>query len=195
MNSNLNSKNKLNIFEMVLTCVLAVALGVAFWGWTFVYEIFKPFLAGVGLKYLSSGPWLLAATIPAFIIRKPGVALMSETIAAIVEGFLASWGLMSGAWGLVQGLGAEVVFFGFGYKKWNIWSLILASMVSATFSYGLDFFYYNYRSLPNHINVLQLLSFLISGVLLCAFPSYLLCQRLKKTGLLNNFRIVRGDDA
>ncbi|HAZ11777.1 MAG: hypothetical protein A2X86_08010 [Bdellovibrionales bacterium GWA2_49_15] len=187
--------NKLNIFETVLTCMLAVTLGVAFWGWTFVYEIFSPFLSGLGLKYLSSGPWLMAAMIPAFIIRKPGVALGAETLAAVVQGFLASWGLMSGAWGLVQGLGAEVVFLGLGYKKWNIWSLILASMVSATFSYGLDFFYYGYRSLPAHINILQWLSFLISGAILCALPTYFLCQRLKKTGLLNNFRIVRGDNA
>ncbi len=188
------SSIKINIFEMVLASVLAVTLGVAFWGWTFVYEILNPFLSGLGLKYLSSGPWLMAAMIPAYIIRKPGVAFISETIAAVVEGFIASWGLMAGTWGVVQGLGAELVFAGFRYRKWNLWTLILASMVSATFSYGLDYFYYNYKTLPAHINALQLISFVLSAILLCAMPSYFLCQRLKKTGLLNNFRIVRGDD-
>jgi len=187
-------KNKINIFEMVLASVLAVTLGVAFWGWTFVYEVMSPFLSGLGLKYLSSGPWLMAATIAAYIIRKPGIALMSETIASVVEGFIASWGLMSGSWGIVQGLGAELVFAGFRYKKWNLWTLILASMVSATFSYCLDYFYYNYKTLPNHLNSLQLISFLVSAIFLCAFPTYILCQRLKKTGLLNNFLIVRGKE-
>lgn len=188
------SGNKINIFEMVLASVLAVTLGVAFWGWTFVYEILSPFLSGLGLKYLSSGPWLMASMLPAYIIRKPGVAFISETIAAVVEGFIASWGLMAGSWGMVQGLGAEIVFAGFRYKKWNLWTMILASMVSATFSYCLDYFYYNYKTLPAHINLLQLISFVVSAIILCALPSYYLCQRLKKTGLLNNFRIVRGDD-
>lgn len=187
--------NKLNIFEMVLASVLAVTLGVAFWGWTFVYELANPFLSGLGMKYLTSGPWLMAAMIPAMIIRKPGVAFFSETVASIVEGFIASWGLMAGVWGIFQGAGAELVFFAFRYKKWDLKTLVLASIVSSTFSYCLDFFYYNYKTLPAHINTLQLVSFMISAVLLCALPSYYLCQRLIKTGLLNNFRIVRGDDA
>ncbi len=187
--------NKLNIFELGLASLLAVTLGVVFWGWTFIYEFLNPFLSGLGMKYLTSGPWLLAAIIPAYIIRKPGVAFFSETVAAVVQGFIASWGLMSGVWGVVQGLGAEAVFFGFRYKKWDMGTLIIASVASSTCSYCFDFFYYNYQSLPTHINALQLISFMISSVVLCALPSYYLCQRLKKTGLLNNFRVVRGDDA
>ena len=187
--------NKLNIFELGLASLLAVTLGVVFWGWTFVYEFLNPFLSGLGMKYLSSGPWLMAAIIPAYIIRKPGVAFFSETVAAIVEGFIASWGLMAGVWGIAQGLGAELVFFGTRYKKWNIGTLILASHMSSTFSYCLDFFYYNYKTLSIQLNALQLISFMVSSVILCALPSYYLCKRLMKTGLLNNFRVVRGEDA
>lgn len=44
--------NKLNIFELGLASLLAVTLGVVFWGWTFVYEFLNPFLSGLGMKYL-----------------------------------------------------------------------------------------------------------------------------------------------
>ena len=40
----LASMKSITIFEIVLTLVLAVALGVAFWGWTFIYDLAKPFL-------------------------------------------------------------------------------------------------------------------------------------------------------
>ena len=104
-------------FEFVLTLVLATALGVAFWGWTFVYDLAKPFLKISGLSYLVAGFWILASILVPYIIRKPSIALIASIMAAFVESMLTHWGLMSVVWGLVQGLGAEIVFFIFGYRK------------------------------------------------------------------------------
>ena len=110
----------ISIFEIVLTTVVAVALGVAFWGWTFVYEVFKPFLKLYGLSYFTAGFWIFASVFLSQIIRKPGIAIAASVIAAFVEGVLTHWGLMSMVWGLVQGVGAEIVFLFFFYKKWDL---------------------------------------------------------------------------
>ena len=185
----MESRRKITIFEIVLIAVLSVVIGVAFWGWTYVYDQFKPLLKPFGLKYLLAGFWLLSGVLLPFIIRKPGVAIVSETISALVEGFITRWGLTAGIWGLVQGLACELVFMVFGYKKWKIWHLIIASIVSAIASYALDFFYEPYYSLSLKFNLFQLISFVISSILFCGVLSFFLGKTLAKSGVLNQFAI------
>lgn len=184
----------LTVFEIVLTLVLAVALGVAFWGWTFVYDLAKPFLKVAGLSYLVAGFWILASVLIPHIVRKPGVALMASIMAAFIESLLTHWGLMSVVWGLVQGIGAEIVFLIFFYRRWNLGVLLLASAVSAFCSYALDYFYYDYRSLTVGFNLLQLGTYILSALFFAGLLSHLLGKRLVKLGILDQFLIAKDQD-
>lgn len=175
------------IFEMVFICVSSVALGVAFWGWTFAYEITKPALKLVGLNYLAAGFWIFASVFTPMIVRRPFVAIIASVIAAGVEGVITHWGAMALVWGLVQGLGAEMVFAATGYRKWNLSMLVIASMMSATASFILDYFYYGYSQMAVQLQLTQYLSFVVSSAVLAGFLSYILVERLKKLNLLNRF--------
>lgn len=181
----------LNIFEIVMTTVVSVAIGVAFWGWTYVYEIAKPFLQIFGLKYLVSGFWIFSSIFLSYLIRRPGIALLASLISAFIEGLISQWGIMSLLWGLVQGMGAELIFLLFLYKKWDWKVLTLAALSSAFFSYTLDYFYYPYTGLAFSLNLVQLISFQISAVIFGSFLSYWVAKKLLKTGLLNNFLIAK----
>ena len=181
----------ITIFEIVLTMVVAVALGVAFWGWTFVYEIAKPFLKVSGLSYSVAGFWIFASVFLPQIVRKPGIALIASIVAAFVESLLTHWGIMSIAWGLVQGLGAEIIFLSFSYKKWDLKVLVLASSLSAIFSYGLDYYIYDYQNLNFQFKLIQVISYLISAIFLAGFLSQKLSRRLLNLGLLDQFLIAK----
>ena len=181
----------ITIFEIVLTTVVAVALGISFWGWTFIYEIAKPFLKVSGLSYLAAGFWIFASVFLSQIVRKPGIAIIASIIAAFVESLLTHWGIMSVLWGIVQGVGAELVFMFFLYKKWDLKVLILAAAVSATFSYVLDFCLYDYKNLSLGFNLVQLISFIISSVFLAGVLSDITSKRLAKLGLLDQFLIAK----
>ncbi|MFN3411472.1 MAG: ECF transporter S component [Exilispira sp.] len=187
----MDSSKKITLFELVLIAVLSVVIGVAFWGWTYVYEQFKPFLKPFGFKYLLAGFWLLSGVLLPYIIRKPYVAVISETISGLVEGFITRWGVLAGLWGFVQGIGCEIVFFIFRYKRWKPGHLILASIVSAILSFLLDFFYEPYYNLSLKYNLFQLLSFIISSILFTGFLSYFLGNALAKAGILSQFAIVK----
>lgn len=193
MKNLIQSFRSLTIFEIVLTLVLAVALGVSLWGWTFVYDFFKPFLKVYGLQYLPAGFWIFVSIFIPFIIRKPGVGLIASIMAAFVESLLTRWGMMSVLWGLVQGLGAEIVFLCFFYKNWNLKVLSLAAIVSAVFSYGLSYIIYDYSSVSLSINLIQLSTFVISSIILAAFLSFNVGTRLKKLSLLDQFLIAKED--
>ena len=88
------------------------------------------------------GVWFMAATLAAYIIRKPGVALLTEILASVVELLMGnSGGLTVVLTGFIQGLGAEVIFACFRYKKWNLLSMSLASMLSALFIFCYELYY------------------------------------------------------
>lgn len=182
----------ITVFELVLTLVLAVGLGVAFWGWTFVYEVFKPFLKVLGLSYLVAGFWIFSSIIVPYIIQKPGISLIASLMAAFVQSLLTHWGPMSLMWGLVQGLGAEIIFLFFAYKKWDLWVLVLAAITSTLFSYTLDYFYYGYGDLSLTFNLIQVSAYVVSAIFLAAILSYVTAKRLLKLSLLDQFKIAKG---
>jgi energy-coupling factor transport system substrate-specific component len=181
---------KFTTFEIVFITVVSVALGVSFWGWTFFYEVTKPILKLYGLNYLTSGFWILASVFLSGIIRKPGVAILASIIAAAVEAVFTQWGMMSVVWGLVQGIGAEIVFLAFMYKRWDVFVLILASIVSSIFSYTLDYFMYGYSSGAISLQITQVASFVVSSIFLSGILAHILIRRLHKIGALNKFLVA-----
>jgi len=181
--------SSLTLQELLTISFLSVAIGVVFWGWTYAYYLFKPFLKALGVGYLSAGLWIFSCLFLSFIIRKPFVAILSSCIAALVEGMASSWGPGVVLYGLIQGIGAECLFLCFGYKKWNLGVLTLAGTSSCVLSYFYDFFLKNFQTLGITANLLQLFSFVISAFFLATLPTYFIGYKLKSTGLLNNFLI------
>lgn len=181
----------LTIFELVLTTVVAVAIGVAFWGWTFVYEMAKPFLKASGLNYLTAGFWIFASVFLSKIVQKPGVAILASIMAAFVESLLTQWGLMSVLWGLVQGVGAEIVFLLFLYRRWDLKVLILAALTSTLASFSLDYLMYDYQARSLQINLIQIISYGASSVFFAAYLSHTFANRLIRLGLLDQFLIAK----
>ena len=180
---------KLN--EIVVLVVLSVAIGVLFWGWTFVSALATP-LSSIGLNYLLAGMWFTGGTLVPFLIRKPGAALFGELIAAILEGFITQWGLTAAIWGLAQGIGCELVFKATGYKRWDLKVMVAAGMAAGVLSYGLDFFYSQYWTLQPWIWPIQIVSILIGGAFWAGFGAHRVGNAIVRTGVAANLR--SGDD-
>lgn len=181
----------LTLFEVVTTVVVSVVIGVTMWGWTLVYDVLKVFIDNTPFNYVTSGFWVIPGLLLPFIIRKPGVALLSSFVAAFIQGLITQWGLGAVIYGLLQGAGAEITFALFGFKRINLLVLSLAGFASALLSYGYDYLKYDYQALGQGFALLQLLSFMISTIPLAAIPTIYLTKRLVKTGLLNQFLVVK----
>ena len=117
------------VIDFVTAAVLAVACGLIFLVWNQVggagYELFGNLAPGLG--GLATGIWMLGGPLGGFIIRKPGAALFVELLAASVSAALGSqWGITTLYSGLVQGLGAELFFLLFVYRRYTIATAALA---------------------------------------------------------------------
>ena len=196
--SAIQSRSPLALFrsitlqEWVTVAVMAAAMGVAYWAWTLVYDVLKePLLKPLGIKRALDGFWLLAPVFFGYMVRKPGMALFGSLVAAGVEGIITHWGMSAVIYGLVQGLGAELVFALFLYRQWNWSVLLLAASMSALFSFGYDFLSQEQANLALWFNLSQLIVFVISSWVFAAALSRYLGKRLVKTGLLDGFLIAR----
>ncbi|MBN2830286.1 MAG: ECF transporter S component [Candidatus Cloacimonetes bacterium] len=184
---------KLKLSEIIFIAVVSTAMGVFWWGYTFLYDIVSPILKPLAMENLMSGVWLMGAVFFPYIIRKPGSALLGETVAAFVQGFIARWGVVSIIWGFGQSILVELFFLILGYKRWNVAVLMIAAMISAISSYLLSFFYEKWNTLSPMYNLKQVVCFIISGIIFAGISSIFIADRLKKTGILNQFDIVLDD--
>lgn len=169
--------------ETVTVFVLAVALGVLFWGWTLFTAITQP-LTSIGLSYLFVGVWFMGGTLVPFLIRKPGVALVAEAAAGLLEGFITQWGITALIWGGVQGIACEIIFLLFRYRRWNMGVLALAGAFAGLLSYFLDFFYSHYAGLQLWVIFVQIGSALVSGAVLGGVLAYVIGRAIQRTGAL-----------
>ena len=136
------------------------------------------------------GVWFMAATLAAYIIRKPGVALITELLAAAVELLMGnSGGLTVVLTGLIQGAGAELAFALFRYKKWNLLSMSLAGILSALFIFCYELYYLNYIALAPALLAAQLAVRFVSAVVFSGVVCKLAGDGLAKTGVVKSYAI------
>jgi len=178
------------VVDIVVASVIGVASGLIFLLWNIGYvgpsALLEPVLPG--LQGLLDGPWLFAGVLGALIIRKPGAALYTETLAAVVSALVGNqWGgFLTLEAGLVQGLGAELVFLLFLYRRWNLPVAMLAG-VGAALAGGVNNLLLWYVGADTAFTVVYLISTAISGAVIAGALSWLLARGIAATGALDRF--------
>ncbi|WP_091601784.1 ECF transporter S component [Arthrobacter koreensis] len=183
------------VVDIVVASVLGVAIGVVFWAWSLAYGgVAAAFVAFPPLGGLYTGGWLIAGVLGALIIRKPGSALYCEVLAAAVSGVLGTqFGLSVLLSGAIQGLGAELVFLLFLYRKFTLPVALLAGLGSGLFLGVSESILY----MPEWAfqwQVLYTVFAMVSGLLLAGLLSWLAVRALAKTGVLSAFASGRTAD-
>lgn len=176
--------------DIVLAAVLAVAFGAVFWQWGAVWS---PIFIGTvnPLAYLVSGVWLIPGVVAGLVIRKPGAALLTETVAAIVSALLGSvWGLDTVASGIMQGAGAELIFALTLYRSFGPVIAVLAAAGSAVGEWLHDMAFY-YPGIAFDVQIAYGASMLVSAAVIAGLGGWLLVRALARTGALSSFPAAR----
>ena len=173
--------------DIVVAAVIAVAFGVVFWAWGIATAPLFP-QGGVNpLAYLVSGVWLIPGVLAMLVIRKPGAAIFTELLAAIVSALLGSvWGLDTVLSGAVQGAGAELVFAAVVYRSFSLPIALIAGAGSAVGEWLHDMPIY-YPQTAFGVQLAYGGFMVISGVLIAGLGSWLLVRGLAQTGVLSPF--------
>jgi energy-coupling factor transport system substrate-specific component len=177
------------VVDIVVASVIGVAAGVIFWAWGLAWGPLSAALAFTpGLGGLLAGGWLFAGVLGGLIIRKPGAAIYTELVAAAVSALIGTiWGFETLIWGLVQGLGAEIVFALFFYANWRIGVALLAGAATGLAVGLLDTTFTSYAALDVGAKTTYVVSAIVSGVLLAGLLSWFAVRGLAATGALSRF--------
>ena len=181
------------VVDIVVASVLAVAAGLVFVIWNVAHSpITAPLNALLpGLQALAGGGWLFAGVLTALVIRKPGAALYGEVVAATVSALVGNqWGVLTIESGLVQGLGAELVFAVFLYRRWNLPVAILAGALAGVALAVNDLILW-YPGAATAFAVIYTASAVVSGAVIAGVLSWFVVRGLARTGALSRFESGR----
>lgn len=180
------------VVDIVVAALIAIAGGVIFWAWSQGAAIVSiPMNAAYPpLTGLIAGGWMIPAVLGMLIIRKPGAALFCEAVAATGELIMGSqYGTTVLISGVLQGLGAELVFAAFRYKKFNLPTALLAGAGAGLFC-GLNdsFMPWGWNIAYEAVDKLAYIAFCtLSGAIIAGALSWVATRGLAKTGVLSAF--------
>ena len=184
------------VVDIVVVAVLGVATGLIFWAWNTLGSLWYAGASAVtpGFGGIAVGIWLLGGVLGGLIIRKPGAALLVETIGAIGSALIGNaWGVTTVYSGLAQGLGAELVFAAFAYKRFGLVPAILAGAGAGAGAWLLELVMSGNLEKGVEFNAIYLGSLLVSGAILAGVVGWALVRALASTGALSRF--ASGRDA
>jgi energy-coupling factor transport system substrate-specific component len=176
--------------DLVLTAVIGAVFGVVFSLWTGVYAAFQTVLGP--WNDLIGGVWWLPGILVPYIVRKPGAALVAESLAAFIS-FLAGspYGLVGAViTGIIEGQGKEKGFMLTGWRRYDLLTLVLAGVAGATtgFVYLWPIYYLAYST---DGLLITYAAYVIGVVVLASIAGKLLGDALLATGVLDRFAIGR----
>ena len=175
--------------EILIVAVLGAVFGVLYLGWVQVWLIAQAIFGSVTMDVVM-GFWFIVSIIAAAIIRKPGAALLSEFLAALIQVLLGSpAGLMLLVSGLVQGAGAEAVFAATRWKNYRLPVLMAAGVGAAIFSFIYTWIRFDYGALAPGLLVTMFVLRCLSGALLGGLAGHLVTEALYRTGVLSGLGI------
>ena len=184
--------------DIITAAVLAVACGLIFWLWNMVggagFTALDTLTPGFG--GLVTGTWFLGGVLGGLVIRKPGAAIFVELVAACVSAVLGSqWGISTLYSGIAQGIGAEIVFAIFGYKKFGLQIAALAGAASGIGAFCLELFTSGNLAKSAEFNLIYIVCLIISGAILAGIIGHYLVKALAQTGALDRFAAGRAAKA
>jgi len=181
------TNNRWRTIDIVIASIVAVAFGVIFWAWNLLWN--GP-LNGVTppVRCVIYGMWLVPAVLGALIVRKPGAALYTLTVASLVSVAIGtSWGWTLVVQGPLEALGAELIFAAFAYKLYNLPVALLAGATAGVVASVYDAFVWYPGYSWATFRIPYILVTAASSLVIAGLGSVLLVRALAQTGVLDRF--------
>lgn len=176
--------------DIVLMALLAVANGVLTTYLAFVNKMLTA-LGGPIATSTITGLYMIYGVLAIYIIRKPGAALITYLIGAIVQSFMGnSYGMASAFIAAIcYAVAVEAVFALSRYRTWGYGSVVAASVAAVPLWFFFAAYMYGYLEWGLPVLTGALIVRCLSGAVLCGLVAKWLGDQLARTGLLRAYPI------
>jgi energy-coupling factor transport system substrate-specific component len=181
------TNNRWRTVDIVIAAVIGVAFGVIFWAWGLLWNGPAEAIPMPGRAILY-GVWLVPAVLGALVIRKPGAALFTETVAALVSVALGTgWGWTLVLQGPLEGLAAELVFAAFAWRVYRLPVAMLAGAAAGFAATLYDVVYWYPGTAWGSFRIPYILIAVVSSAVVAGAGGWVLTRALANTGVLDRF--------
>lgn len=186
--------------EIVLMAIIGVVFGIGGTPMVFVGRFFMTAMGELGWMGFAAilGWFYLAGVIGGFIVRKPGAATLSEVISGVAQILSGNPnGVIVLLTTFLQGLGSDVAYGIFGYKKWNAGVVALSGALAAPLGVWVDAYFFGVLNQGPLFNVIAVAIRIVSGAVF-AVIGMAIFNAVAKAGVLRGTALdkaVRGTKA
>jgi energy-coupling factor transport system substrate-specific component len=186
--------NTWKLKDILMVAIVGVLFSFLYLGMDYLGLFLTSALTPVGWGAIGYEPifgvWYMAAAFCIYVIQKPGVGIVAELIASILEVLMGNWfGPMVIVTGLVQGFSIELGFMVYKYKKFGTKQLILGALFAAWIGYAWNTIRSQYYLLEPKVIIVMIIIRTISAVIFAALLTKLLADGLAKAGVLNAYAL------
>jgi energy-coupling factor transport system permease protein len=172
--------------DIVIVAVIAAITGVVNTGVGNIWALANSSLGPLGGALLQ-GAFMWAYILAMWLVRKPGAALAVGIIESAVEILLGNQsGVGTLGWGLFQGVAIEAVMAVVSYKKFGMWTAILAGAAASQFGTVWTAILFGWDPSTARDVWLAVPVNLISGAILSGLLGFVLYQAIGRTGLVRS---------
>jgi len=193
MKKSLWNLHSWNLRDVILSSLISVLFAVICFATVHsvvfaITPLVAPFGFGEFPLEFVFGIFFFSALFAPYIMQKPGVATIVGTMTGLIQVLMGSaFSATVLVSAFVQGLGAEVVFALFRYKKWNTLTMLLAAANTTIFSFVLAWYRGNWSLLSTEIVATRFGIRLLSAMLISGLVAKFLADRLAKAGVLKSY--------
>lgn len=183
---------KMKTKELVILAMVAAVIGVIYTLLDYAYMPLSALLGTVFME-LTFGIYLLSASLPMYLVRKPGAAIFGALVTAGVNLLLGSpYGLQLVLAGTLQALGMEIGYAILGKYEGNMKNMVVGAILGACFVLCRDAYFWGSpmcygAAVAAGVIIVRLLSATVIGIALVK----VITSALKKTGVLKGFACAK----
>lgn len=189
-------KHNWQLKDIIMVGITSIIFGIIYLGavhlGVFLGALLTPFGLSIFANEIIFGVWFMAAAFAGYVIQKPGVATITEMIAALLEVFMGNfYGPIVFVSGFVQGIGFDAGFAVYRYRRYDWTSLITGAVFATITSFIWGILRSSFAGLQWQVLLGIFVVRLISSLFFSAVLVKLTCDRLAKSGVLNSYPLGR----
>ena len=172
--------------DILVTAAIAIVFALLLTGMNYVLVAVTPF--GPLAIQAISGLWVIPGVITAYILRRPGAALISQLLVGVIQAPLSPYGWMTVIGQLTYGLASEAVFLATRYRNYRLPVLLIVGSVTNLVNMALVYVPLGYTRLSAGMQIAVVALTLLSGAL-GGWLAKGLADAIAQTGVLSGFAI------
>jgi ABC-type thiamin/hydroxymethylpyrimidine transport system permease subunit len=186
-----NNERQWRTVDIVIASIVAVAFGIIFWAWGLLWNGPADAIPLPGRAVLY-GMWLVPGVVGALIVRKPGAAFYTLTLASLVSVAIGtSWGWTLVVQGPLEALGAELAFAAFAWKVYRLPVALLAATLAGVVASVYDAVVWYPETSWATMRLPYIVITAVSSLVIAGLGGVLLVRALAQTGVLDRFAAGR----